>query len=652
MVWKRKKSKWLVVENMKVHCYLCGKKMLSASERMYNAETGHYSHASCARENNFLKTNGRRSAVKIIVASAGIVGLTAVGVNKFTGFGNISNSIFSSKSSGKSNAREQSQLETVITSQGIILPSLTSDPANPVAGQMWYRSDAGVTAHFDSIQNRVVYSSEINNGNVNVTSKGIVNGLSVLPNDGTGGFGPDTTLDASSVGEIGSPYTQTSGINESVNYVYNQGGGHIKLGEGIFQCNGNFQTGSSLTGLILVPPVPAGTSPVTEMMEITIEGYNKALPQYYQYGASSSTSGFPYKALTKGYSIISTTNTSSTNTNVLFGVDYNANDNEEYEHSNVSIRLDGIIFRQPANPTFTSCDIHYAANQWVNIAIDIWDDDGLFPTPSGQVGNSGIGFYGQTLFQNYNAGENVYENIFIQGYNIGMITAYEHLVAEKIAIQYCNTAIQLTEMADKIGTIYYLDIENCIYAFDLPGWVGNPSQPLIILSFDLQINTSSSQPFIFSGLLNNTWEYFNCKIYNIWVVPNMEITALPGYSTIQDTPFLTIHDLHKTVQTYLFTLSLTSGTPVQNNFNMSVMIHIPITYPATASRPSSAQLRVGLSSTAGDNPVVDQLAAPDTLTTASGNINELRAIVSAGQYIEVDVSNATIGTASLQPLSE
>ena len=97
--------------------------------------------------------------------------------------------------------------------------AIVTYPANPVAGQMWYRSDAGVTAHFDSIQNRVVYSSEINDGNVNVTSKGIVNGLSVLPNDGTGGFGPDTTLGATSVGQIGSPYTQTVGIQESLNYA-------------------------------------------------------------------------------------------------------------------------------------------------------------------------------------------------------------------------------------------------------------------------------------------------------------------------------------------------------------------------------------------------------------------------------------------------
>ena len=242
---RKKESKWLIVENRKVHCYLCGRKMLKASQRIYEAESGHYSHAICEKEKQLTGTNERRSAVKKIVAGAGVLGLTAVGVDKFTSFGRMSNSVFSS------NAKDQTanpELETVITSQGIILPSLTSDPANPVAGQMWYRSDAGVTAHYDSIQNRVVYSSEINNGNVNVTSKGIINGLSVLPNDGTGGFGPDTTLDATSVGQIGSPYTQTSGILESVNSCSGNNV-TITLLEGVFLLYSSIKIPSTLQGI-------------------------------------------------------------------------------------------------------------------------------------------------------------------------------------------------------------------------------------------------------------------------------------------------------------------------------------------------------------------------------------------------------------------
>ena len=57
---------------------------------------------------------------------------------------------------------------------------------------------------------------------VTVSSKGIANGLSRYPNDGAD-FGPDTTKGATSIGQISSPYTQTVGIQESVNYVFSNG---------------------------------------------------------------------------------------------------------------------------------------------------------------------------------------------------------------------------------------------------------------------------------------------------------------------------------------------------------------------------------------------------------------------------------------------
>jgi hypothetical protein len=155
-------------------------------------------------EANTIDRNERRRAVKKIAVGAAVVGAMAAGAGKFIDI--------SSQSKGSLNSPDT---QTILTSQGLILPSLTSDPANPVAGQMWYRSDAGVTAHFDAVQNRVVYSSEINDGNVHDTSKGIINGLSVLPNDGTGWFGPDTTKGATAPGQYGSPYTETSGMNEA-----------------------------------------------------------------------------------------------------------------------------------------------------------------------------------------------------------------------------------------------------------------------------------------------------------------------------------------------------------------------------------------------------------------------------------------------------
>ena len=201
-MWKHK-TKWLVRGGRKVRCYLCGKKILAEGDLfLFHQDRGYYSHQSCQAESTTISGNERRRAVKKIAVGAAVVGAIAAGAGKFLDV--------------SSQSKNSPAAQTILTSQGLIPPALTSDPANPVPGQMWYRSDAGVMAHFDAVQNHVVYSSEINDGNVNVTSKGIVNGLSVLPNDGKGGFGPDTTEGATAPGQYGSPYTETTGWAEAV----------------------------------------------------------------------------------------------------------------------------------------------------------------------------------------------------------------------------------------------------------------------------------------------------------------------------------------------------------------------------------------------------------------------------------------------------
>ena len=155
-------------------------------------------------ESTTISGNERRRAVKKIAVGAAVVGAIAAGAGKLIDI--------SSQSKGSSSPAAQ----TILTSQGLILPALTSDPANPVAGQMWYKSDKGVTAHFDAIENRVIYSNRIVDGSAVVSSKGIVNGLSVLPNDGQD-WGSDTTLGATAPGQYGSPYTESSGIMEGIN---------------------------------------------------------------------------------------------------------------------------------------------------------------------------------------------------------------------------------------------------------------------------------------------------------------------------------------------------------------------------------------------------------------------------------------------------
>jgi len=112
-----------------------------------------------------------------------------------------------------------------------VLLGLFSDPVNPLPGQVWYRMDAGVTAFFDGIQGRTIYSNR-NNNVITVSSRGISNGLSKVYNDGPD-FGPDTMLNATSKGQYGPLYRKTSGLLEAVNYQQ-ANGGKIQMNAGRF----------------------------------------------------------------------------------------------------------------------------------------------------------------------------------------------------------------------------------------------------------------------------------------------------------------------------------------------------------------------------------------------------------------------------------
>ena len=330
-----KESKWLVRGGRKVRCYLCGKKILKKDPCMFHENTGYYSHNFCIMEANTIDRNERRRAVKKIAVGAAVVGAMAAGAGKFIDI--------SSQSRGSLNSPDT---QTILTSQGLILPSLTSDPANPVAGQMWYRSDAGVTAHFDAVQNRVVYSSEINNGMANVTSKGIINGLSVLPNDGTGWFGPDTTLGATARGQYGSPYTETVGIQEAIN-AYAAKGYTILLLPGEYTIHSAITYNPTPVSAELLPGISIiGHAPFTT--NSAFSGYGVTITPASDFPSSTYIFSFNGLQSSSHLAFVQLENINfinGTNTSVSGTYHYNANaaiySNLHYQSFSISHAVDG-----------------------------------------------------------------------------------------------------------------------------------------------------------------------------------------------------------------------------------------------------------------------------------------------------------------------
>jgi hypothetical protein len=76
-------------------------------------------------------------------------------------------------------------------------------------------------------------------------------------------------------------------------------------------------------------------------------------------------------------------------------------------------------------------------------------------------------------------------------------------------------------------------------------------------------------------------------------------------------------------------------------------VYVPITLNPTAGAAATAFFRVGNASGVGANPIIDQVSLP--ATSLVGQIAMLRAKVMVGQYLEIDVVNAVIGTAVVFP---
>ena len=188
-------KQYVKIAGRKARCALCHGKILI--DAPYSVNNGLICHDTCIEETKNLDNNVRRRTLKLMGIGAAFAGATAIGASRLASASGVQ--------------------QTQITANGVILPSLTFDPANPEPGQMWYRSDAGVIAHFDAIENRVIYSNRIVDGSAFIIDKGIVNGLSVLPNDGQD-WGPDTMLGATAPGQYGPPYTETGAAQEAFNY--------------------------------------------------------------------------------------------------------------------------------------------------------------------------------------------------------------------------------------------------------------------------------------------------------------------------------------------------------------------------------------------------------------------------------------------------
>ena len=622
-MWKHKESKWLVRGGRKVRCYLCGKKILAKGDPfLFHGDTGYYSHQSCQSESTTISGNERRRAVKKIAVGAAVVGAIAAGAGKLIDI--------SSQSKGSNSPAAQ----TILTSQGLIPPALTSNPANPVPGQMWYRSDAGVMAHFDGVQNRVIYSNRIVNGSEVVSAKGIVNGLSVLPNDGQD-WGPDTTEGATAPGQYGSPYTETTGIQDALTYLESAGGAlYLKdpavylISKGLTYTSsyslhiqgctsGKYQYDNSTSDEIDTGTIIRVTS--------SYDGSNYMLDAESPSGSNLGILKIENVGFV-GAPPGSTTSIMDTNVAMVI------TDFPMVDISFCALQYGTIAFDNSANPGgpafITNCHIEHVSNYGLYLGYSTYLND--------------VEFYEVTNCINNIGGIVRANNIFVDGWSGWIFQGPAVYTISNVYISDATSSADGVFLLDSsseganVASNIVIEVDGSFYIIGLDSsstaQVFSASNINFALYQDLTefvdvINQPPSANILFTNVtLSNPSSYsFNLPTSSSSVVFKfMNSPQLVTSPTISANPPV-------------------SGTAYQNTNPYDIRLKIPVTYSPTSS--AAATLATG-TSTSSTVTTSTKVSYPAGITT--GIIDTYEMVVPAGQYFELVVTNATIGTVEIQ----
>ena len=497
---------------------------------------------------------------------------------------------------------------------------------------------------------------------ITVSAKGMINGLSNIPNDGAD-FGPDTTLNATGLGQYGSPYTETSGGQEGVDYVSNlDSGGVVRFSGGKFIINSTINIENTSAGDVPIYLEGSGagnfgnqTYPNISTSQGTLfyaadglnaniiyvdnlGGYLK-ISDIHFFGNPDNNTGSSIAIITfadgfqsevsrcifdsppeSGYAIFTTDGNDLSFLNINKNLFQNAiagitaHDNgmiylNPLSSSNQTsgagpyIIEDNYFFSTAATHIYTDAPNTIIRNNFFDEYINAVNTSAINAQVTGNIflGSSSSSSAYQVAISGQNA--QVHGNFFLYaGYQNILVNGGNAEISENM---FDGTAGDSSSTAT---TKYVLNITAALASVSKGGIVFR--------------NNTFIGPYLSSFPFNYVSDT-GLIIRDNYVMSDADIVLAPTLST---NPPVT-------------------ATVYQNTNPYDIYVSVPITFPTTASTAMSAYLRVGTSSTAGANPIMDQFAEPATLATASGRIWSLKAKIPAGQYFEVDTTNASIGTA-------
>ena len=482
-----------------------------------------------------------------------------------------------------------------------------------------------------------------------VSSKGIFNGLSTIPNDGAD-FGPDTTLGATAPGQYGSPYTKTTGIQDAQNYCSD--GGHIVLG------NGDFYIYDTVT---------------ISNDNIVISG---AGLQGYEAGELSAESG---TRIVLGDNV-NKNMINVTGSRYIFE-NFVINGNSP---NNTTTGLYGIY----AGTSNLGMDLHLRTVYVIQVnGIGVYSNSGFYTETLITEGNSSWGLYldgqGGWLVDGYLSYADIggaylgcngvtISNITISG-GAGVAST---LPAIEVAgnnnnITNLNIIRNTTSSAPPSPLIVsggFNNISGIYLNYSGSNMTTVPpnitvSGPVNLISGIYTENTYSSAFISMSGgynkisniaahVDNNTSVIVDTSNYNVFSdmylfgPPTGTAFSLPSTDVIKN--IIMINASTNAIIPLVPTLSANppvSGTVYQNTNPYDIRLKIPVTYSPTST--AAATLATGISSTSTVTTST-KVSIPAGLTAADGEILTYEMVVPAGWYYELVATNATIGTVEVQ----
>ena len=443
---------------------------------------------------------------------------------------------------------------------------------------------------------------------ITVSAKGIVNGLSRYPNDGAD-FGPDTTLGATAPGQYGSPYTETSGVQEAHLYraslamQYPTGTSWsfvppVKILSGTYICNED----------IVIYPNHDGVLGTNTTLKFEGQGHNSISQIIFQ---GNSVYGFDFSGATAGTNIhLENLNLRGGNTNLTSLINAQLPSGGGNYLNLFSVQLAG------GTGTLTN-GITVSGVGYI-LGIDFDDEIGNSTTNFLNITGGATGDTWLRIIGLRGAGDIINIASSINSAYIDLKDSMEINVTSTGTVNYMEITGTTRGQIINAGTVNTLNLRAVML-------VGNPfvtnSGIINRIKFDGLLTPQTSS----GNLISNTGTI-------TWIIYEKSLTVLPN-----GTYALTYQEPAPTLSAN----PPVSGTAYQNTNPYDIEIDLPV-YATTAG--TAGYVTVAKGSTSTPTAIGNQFVNGSTSST-SVDIIKLR--VPAGWYYEFTASGVTFGTASV-----